>query len=83
MWSLVDGNQTGVNNRTEALPMVIDAQYHVGYSWARQSGFRVTKNFGNKIWLACRGGKRRKRPDTSTAGTTIPPSATPAPAAVF
>src|SRR5208282_5313662 len=29
----------------------IDAQYHVGFSWARQYGARVTKNFGNKFWL--------------------------------
>ncbi len=31
--------------------MTIDAQYTVGFSWARQYGFRVTKNFNNKIWL--------------------------------
>lgn len=52
MWSLVTETRNGVDNRTEALPMVIDAQYHVGFSWARQYGFRVSKNFGNKMWLA-------------------------------
>jgi hypothetical protein len=31
--------------------MVIDGSYHVGFSWARQPGLRVTKDFGNKIWL--------------------------------
>src|SRR6201999_4122942 len=25
---------------------------NVGFSWARQYGVRVAKNFGNKIWLA-------------------------------
>jgi hypothetical protein len=52
MWSLIAETRHGVDNRSEVLPMVIDAQYHVGYSWARQPGFRVSKSFGNKIWLA-------------------------------
>lgn len=51
MWSLATETRKGLDNRTEALPMTIDPQYHVGFSWARQYGFRVTKNFGNKIWL--------------------------------
>jgi len=50
-WSLITETTHGMDNRTEALPMTIDAQYHVGFSWARQYGFRVTKNFGNKFWL--------------------------------
>lgn len=52
MWSLVTETKKGVDNRTEAPPLVIDAQYHVGFSWARQYGFRVAKNFDNKMWLA-------------------------------
>ena len=51
MWSLVTETRKGLDNRTEALPMTIDAQYHVGFSWARQYGFRVTKNFSNKFWI--------------------------------
>jgi hypothetical protein len=52
MWSLVTETKKGTDNRSEALPMTIDPQYTVGFSWARQFGFRVTKNFGNKIWAA-------------------------------
>ncbi|HEY1801758.1 MAG TPA: hypothetical protein VGG46_12565 [Terriglobales bacterium] len=52
MWSLVTETRNGVDNRTEALPMTIDPAYHVGFSWARQYGFRVSKDFGNKMWLA-------------------------------
>ena len=52
MWSLVTETKHGADNRTEALPMTIDAQYTVGFSWARQYGFRVAKNFGNKVWFA-------------------------------
>lgn len=51
MWSLVTETRKGLDNRTEALPMTIDPQYHVGFSWARQYGFRVTKGFGNKFWI--------------------------------
>ena len=51
MWSLVAEDRKGLDNRSEALPMTIDAQYNVGFSWARQYGFRVAKNFDNKVWL--------------------------------
>jgi hypothetical protein len=51
MWSLVTETKKGLDNRTEAPPMVIDPQYNVGFSWARQYGFRVTKDFGDKMWL--------------------------------
>jgi hypothetical protein len=52
MWSLVTETKQGVDNRTEAVPLTIDPQYNVGFSWARQYGLRVAKNFNNKIWLA-------------------------------
>jgi hypothetical protein len=52
MWSLVTETKHGVDNRTEALPMTIDAQYTIGFSWARQYGLRLAKNFNNKAWFA-------------------------------
>jgi hypothetical protein len=51
MWSLVTETKKGMDNRSEAVPMTIDPQYNVGFSWARQFGFRVTKDFGDKFWL--------------------------------
>jgi len=51
MWSLVTETKKGLDNRSEALPMTIDAQYTVGFSWARQYGVRLVKNFNNKVWL--------------------------------
>jgi len=50
-WSLVTETKKGLDNRTEALPMTIDPQYTVGFSWARQYGFRVTKNYENRVWF--------------------------------
>jgi hypothetical protein len=52
MWSLVTETKHGVDNRTEAMPMTIDPQYQVGFSWARQYGLRLVKNFNNKAWFA-------------------------------
>jgi hypothetical protein len=51
MWSLITETKKGLDNRSEAVPMTIDPQYNVGFSWARQFGFRVTKDFGNKVWF--------------------------------
>jgi len=52
MWSLVTETKKGVDNRTEATPLTIDPAYTVGFSWARQYGFRVARNFNNRFWLA-------------------------------
>ncbi len=51
MWSLLTETKKGLDNRSEALPMTIDAQYTVGFSWARQYGLRLVKNFDNKVWF--------------------------------
>jgi len=50
MWSLATETKSGLDNRSEALPMTIDPQYNVGFTWARQYGFRVTKKFNDKVW---------------------------------
>jgi len=52
MWSLVTETKVGADNRTEATTQNIDAQYNVGFTWARQNSLRVSKNFSNKFWLA-------------------------------
>src|SRR6202051_767559 len=52
MWSLVTETKKGTDNRSEAVPMTIDPQYNVGFSWARQYGLRLAKNFENKVWFA-------------------------------
>jgi uncharacterized coiled-coil protein SlyX len=51
MWSLLTETKHGLDNRTEATPLTIDPQYTVGFSWARQYGIRLVKNFGNKVWF--------------------------------
>jgi len=52
MWSLVTETKKLLDNRSEATPMTIDAQYTIGFSWARQYGFRVVKNLAeNKFAL--------------------------------
>jgi hypothetical protein len=46
MWSLVTETKKSTDNRTENLPMTVDAQYHVGFSWARQPSIRFQQSFG-------------------------------------
>jgi hypothetical protein len=52
MWSLATEDRKGIDNRQEAIPLTVDAQYSVGFTWARQYGFRVVKNFNDKFALA-------------------------------
>ncbi|HET7442690.1 MAG TPA: hypothetical protein VFJ47_15410 [Terriglobales bacterium] len=79
MWSLITETKKGLDNRTEALPMTIDAQYTAGFSWARQYGFRMTKDFGDKVWV----GFSVENPQTiltthgNPTGTTASATATP------
>ena len=51
MWSMVTENRKGIENRQEALPMMIDPQYFVGWAWQRAYGFRVVQNFKDKFAL--------------------------------
>jgi len=48
MWSLATETKKGILNRQENTPMVVDHQYSVGFTWARQYGFRVVKSFNDK-----------------------------------
>jgi len=49
MWSMATEDRKGIDNRQEAIPLTIDPQYQVGFTWARQYGFRVVKSFGDKF----------------------------------
>ena len=51
-WTLATEDRKGIDNRQEAIPLTVDPQYTVGFTWARQYGFRVVKNFGDKFALA-------------------------------
>jgi hypothetical protein len=51
MWSLATETTQGLSNGTEVLPATIDAQYNVGFVWARQYGFRITKAFSKQFFL--------------------------------
>jgi hypothetical protein len=52
MWSLVTETKKSTDNRTENLPMTVDAQYHVGFSWARQPAIRFQQTFGKGFTAA-------------------------------
>jgi hypothetical protein len=52
MWTLLTENRKGIDNLNTARPMTIDPNYNVGFSFARQYGVRVVKNFNNRFALA-------------------------------
>jgi len=51
MWSLATEYRSGLSNMQEAVPLTIDSQYNVGFTWERQYGFRVVKSLASKLWL--------------------------------
>ena len=52
MWSLATENKNGIDNRGEAIPLTIDAQYNVGFTWSRQYAVRLVKSFNHRVALA-------------------------------
>ena len=76
-WSLATENRKGIQNRQEAIPLTIDSQYQVGFTWARQYAIRVVKDFGGKLAFgvslegpqATIGGRGFSQVTTTTVGT--------------
>jgi hypothetical protein len=52
MWSLTTEDKKGIALRQENIPLVIDPQYIVGFTWQRAYGFRVTKTFSDQVAAA-------------------------------
>lgn len=57
-WSLITEGKAGIapsddlGRVNDARPTTIDPSYNVGFSFARQYGIRVTKDFGDKVSVA-------------------------------
>jgi outer membrane murein-binding lipoprotein Lpp len=50
-WTLATMNRVGMLPRSENVPLTIDAQYVVGFDWARQAEVRVVKDFDDhRFW---------------------------------
>jgi outer membrane murein-binding lipoprotein Lpp len=64
-WSLVTLNSKGISPRNEVIPATIEAQYVPGFNWARQPQLRLTKNFGDDVWIAV----SAENPQTTFGGT--------------
>lgn len=76
-WSLATMTGKGIAPRSEMLPPTIDAQYVAGFTWARQPGVRLTKNFGNDVWVAV---SAEQAQTTGCPGLTAAAGFAPAPA---
>lgn len=51
-WSLMTLNSKGITPRNEVTPPTIDGQFLPGFTFARQAGVRLTKDFDRKLWLS-------------------------------
>jgi hypothetical protein len=65
-WSLVTANTKGITPRNELVPATIEAQYVVGFNWARQPGIRLVKNWDHQLWAAI----SVENPQTTFAGNS-------------
>ena len=74
-WSLATLNSKGITPRNEVTPPSIDAGYVPGFVYKRQPGIRITKDFGQKLWLSIAAEQPQTTYSGCTAGvngTTIP-----------
>jgi hypothetical protein len=68
-WSLATMYSQGLLPRHENVPLTIDAQYAVGFDWARQAEFRVVKSMDDrKLWA----GFSVEEPQTTFSGNAGP-----------
>jgi hypothetical protein len=47
-WSLMTPDKVGMNPRSEAVPLTIEAQYAAGFNWERQGGIRFVNKFSDE-----------------------------------
>ena len=69
MWSLATEYRHGLANNSEDVPLTIDAQYNVGFTWERQYGFRVVKRIGDRFWI---GGSVEEAQTLNIGGHNLP-----------
>jgi hypothetical protein len=67
-WSLLTTHRLGLKPRNEFIPLTIDLQYVVGFNWARQWEFRITKTFGPRFMAAL----AIENPETNVSGVVQP-----------
>ncbi|HTV84344.1 MAG TPA: hypothetical protein VME63_02995 [Dyella sp.] len=64
-WSLMTLDSVGITPTKEVLPPTIDAQYNVGFNWARQTQLRIVKDWNKTWWL----GLSVENPQTAGIGS--------------
>ena len=50
-WSMLTANRLGILPGTENVPLTIDAQYVVGFNWARQPQVRFVQDWNKVVWF--------------------------------
>ncbi|MFB3915788.1 MAG: hypothetical protein ACE14M_03605 [Terriglobales bacterium] len=67
-WNLMTTNRKGIATRAEFIPNTLEASYVIGYNYGRQTAFRITKNWNNKVWAAFEVGN----PETTYISSFVP-----------
>jgi hypothetical protein len=67
-WSLATPYQKGLINRSEWIPLTVDAAYTTGFSWERQPGFRVVRIFNPQWSVGVSAEQAQTLAPTCTAG---------------
>ncbi len=67
-WSLLTQNRVGMLPKTENTPLTIDAQYVVGFNWARQEQLRFVEDFNKIAWF----GLSIESPQAAISGAAPP-----------
>ncbi len=64
-WSLLTQNRVGMLPQYENIPLTIDAQYVVGFNWARQEQLRFVEDWNKVAWF----GVSVEAPQAAIGGT--------------
>jgi hypothetical protein len=67
MWTLATSEKKSLLPGNEATPMTIDNSILDGFTYGRQPGFRVVKDFGSSLWAAL----SVENPQTVNANSTL------------
>ena len=70
MWSLMVRHSQGMQTGQEdsAPGDIIEGSFILGHVWERQTGYRIVKNFNDKVWV----GFAAENPQTTYSSTNIP-----------
>jgi outer membrane murein-binding lipoprotein Lpp len=81
-WSMLTANKLGILPGTENVPLTIDAQYVVGFNWARQPQVRFVQDWNKWAWFGVSVESSQTSFASNGNGVAVPAGFTPGGATV-